>query len=266
MTFVFWQNIISPHQSPFIRALVELGHDVTVVSAESMTPDRLALGWKTPDLGRTHMIIDPTSSEISRIVENSPTNSIHVMAGARLSSLGDRALRQCRAFKRRIGIMTEAPDPRGLPGLGRWVKYTMERCTKGFHYDFVLAMGELGVRWFGLCGYPKARLFPFTYVTESVPFKQNHNQTGILTLLFAGRFLHLKGLDILLNAFASIPSNQVQLRLLGDGEEQTPLQKQIEHLGIQNRVVWLPKSDSAGVMAEMEKADVTILPSRKDGW
>lgn len=266
MFFVFWQNIISPHQAPFLRALADLGHKVTVVSTESMTPDRLALGWKTPDLGNAHVVVGPNTIEINQVVQDAPAEAIHVMAGARWNPLGDQALQQCLASKRRMGILTEAPDPRGMAGLGRWAKYTIERVTKGGHYDFVLAMGGMGARWFRRCAYPERRVFPFAYVIESILPAHSKNSNEFIKLLFAGQFIHRKGLDILLRALASVPSEKAQSWLLGDGPEKEAFQIQVEQLGIQNRVVWLHKSDSVGVMTEMAKSDVTILPSRHDGW
>jgi glycosyltransferase involved in cell wall biosynthesis len=264
--FIFWQNIISPHQAPFLRSLADLGHEVTVVAAKSMTADRLALGWDVPDIGRAHVVIGPGAVETKRLIESSPKDAIHVMAGARWTQLGNQALRQCLASKRRIGIMSEAPDPRGALGYGRWAKYTIERYTRGSHYDFVLAMGEMGVRWFHRCGYPDRTVFPFAYVTEPAPLSRANVPAGAPVLLYAGRFIALKGLDLLLRAFAAVPSQQTQLRLLGEGPEKQRLQDYAQALGIQSRILWLPKRDAAGVQMEMEKADVTLLPSRKDGW
>jgi glycosyltransferase involved in cell wall biosynthesis len=266
MTTIFWQNILSPHQAPFLRCLADLGHEVTVVAGESMTADRVTLGWDVPDLGRARVIVAPGAEEVRRLIKNSPKESIHVMAGARWYPLGNQAVKQCIASGRRLGIITEAPDPRGILGCGRWTKYTMERYTKGFHYQFVLAMGEMGVRWFRRCGYPARTVFPFAYVTEPAPLSHANDPASAPVLLFAGRFIALKGLDLLLRAFAAVPSKQAQLHLLGDGPEKQRLQGYAQALGIQSRVTWLPKRDSAGVQMEMEKSDITVLPSRKDGW
>lgn len=266
MHLVFWQNILSPHQAPFLRALANGGHDVTIVAAESMTEERLALGWKVPDHGLAKIVIAPEPSEIRRLIENSPQETIHVMAGARLVPLGSLAAGHLLKTNRRMGILTEAPDPRGIAGYGRWIKYTKERFTIGSRYDFILAMGEMGVRFFRRCGYPPRLVFPFAYVTEPAPALAVIGGGNKLRLLFVGRFIGLKGLDILLRAFAALPSSQMELRLLGEGPEQPQLRKLAQELGIQDRVIWLPKSDAAGVQAEMTRADVTILPSHKDGW
>lgn len=266
MKLVFWQNILSPHQSPFIRALAGQGHEVTVVTVASMTPDRVALGWKVPDHGAVKIIIAPDAVETQRLINQSSKETIHVMAGARWTPLCNLATRLCLASKRRVGILTESPDPRGLAGAARWVKYTMERLGRGSQYDFVLAMGEMGVRWFRRCGYPKRKLFPFTYVTEPVPFLNPSGAANATVLLYTGQFIVRKGLDLLLRAFAALPAGAAELRLMGDGSEKPLLQQLAQDLGIADRVRWLAKSDAVGVQSEMAKADITLLPSRHDGW
>ncbi len=249
-----------------MRSLGDMKHDVTVVAAEFMEANRLALGWKVPDLGRVRVLVNPSPVETKRLIETSPKDAIHIMAGARWKPLGNMAVRECLSSRSRIGILSEAPDPRGWLGCGRRVKYTVERYTRGLHYDFVLAMGQLGVRWFRRCGYPDRTVFPFAYVTDPACFSNTNDSTDGPVLLFAGRFLALKGLDLLLRAFAAVPSKDARLHLLGDGPEKQRLEHLARDLGIQNRVAWLAMRDTAGVQLEMEKADVTLLPSRKDGW
>lgn len=262
----FWQNILSPHQSSFLRALVEEGHDVTLVTCEAMTADREALGWIVPDLGCAEVFINPDLKTIQDLISRGGNDGIHIIAGARWTPLGDEALRQCRKLGRRLGVLTEAPDPRGLAGPLRWGKYTAERLVHGWHYDFVLAMGAMGVRWFRQCGYPTSKLFPFAYVTEMPsPLIAPVSVDGF-AILYVGQFISRKGLDILLRAFAAEGSLGVQLRLLGDGPEVSALQGLAIQLGIADRVIWLPKQNAAGVQREMAKADVTVLPSRHDGW
>jgi glycosyltransferase involved in cell wall biosynthesis len=266
MHFVFWQNILSPHQAPLLRSLAGLGHDVVVVAAESMTADRLALGWGVPELGRARVVVAPGGEEVRRLIESCPREAVHVTAGARWTPLGNMATRACLASGRRIGIMSEAPDPRGLLGLGRRTKYTLEQLVRGSHYDFVLAMGEMGIRWFRRCAYPGRRLFPFAYVTGAPRPSGPNDRANAPVFLYAGQFIARKGLDILLRAFAAASAQQVQLCLLGEGVEKQQIARLARDLGIESRVTWLAKRDAGGVQREMEKADVTLLPSRHDGW
>jgi glycosyltransferase involved in cell wall biosynthesis len=266
MCLIFWQNILSPHQAPFLRALAGNSHDVTVVAVESMTEDRLALGWVAPDMGQARVVVAPKDDEVVRLVDGSDRAAIHVIAGARWKRLGNLAAQQCLKSKRPVGIITEAPDPRGLAGYGRWVKYTTERYTTGSRFDFILAMGEMGVRWFRNCGYASEKVFPFAYVTEPAPAIAAKRGGERLGLLYVGQFIPRKGLDVLFRAFAALQTGFVELRLLGDGAERQRLQRLADELGIEDRIIWLAKSNAAGVQAEMTKADVTILASRHDGW
>ena len=231
-----------------------------------MTSDRLALGWKIPDLGLARLVISPTASEVNGIVESGHKDAIHVMAGARLLPLGSQALKRCEALNRRVGILTEAPDPRGMAGCGRWVKYTLERFTKGARYDFVLPMGEMGVRWFRSNGYPAVAVFPFVYVTEAGDAGVTNTSSDLISLLYVGQFIQRKGLDILVRAFASVATEGANLQFLGDGPDKASVQNLAQQLGVDKRVVWLSKSEAPGVRLQMQKADVTLLPSRHDGW
>ncbi len=267
MSFIFWQNIISPHQSSFLRELSAIGHDVVVVASEVMTPDRLAMGWQTPNLGRAKIIIAPDAKAIRQIIETNPQEAVHVLAGARWTPLGQQAMRLGVSLRRKMGIMSEAPDPRGLAGIARHFKYTSERLTIGRNYDFILAMGEMGVRWFQFCGYPSSRLFPYSYVTEPATLLPTVIAVpDVISICFVGRFVSLKGVDLLLRAFALLKTTKKQLLLVGEGPEEATLRVLAHSLGISASVEWLGKIGSAVVPSVMAKADLVVLPSRKDGW
>ena len=266
MTLVFWQNILSPHQVPFLRCLAELGHEVTVITITSMTADRAALGWKAPNVGCAHVIIDPEAAEIQRLIKSSPKASIHVMAGARWYPLGNQAVKHCIESKRRLGIISEAPDSRGILVYGRWIKYAVERFSIGFRYNFVLAMGEMGVRWFRRSGYLARTVFPFAYVTEPVSGLQVTPRPSFLSVLFVGRLVKLKGVDLLLRAFAAVSPPGAKLKMIGTGPEDGCLRHLASELHVADSVIWAGNMKNSMVSAAMASADVMVLPSRKDGW
>jgi glycosyltransferase involved in cell wall biosynthesis len=270
MHFVFWQNILSPHQAPFLRALTAAGHNVAIITAETMTDDRRILGWQVPDMGKGRVHVAPGEHEVRNIIESSDQNSIHVMAGARWLPLGNQAGRLCRAADLRMGIFSESADPRGILGAGRWLKYAMESGFHGSHYDFVFGMGEMGLRWFQKCGYPDGKLFPFAYVTDPTALNsspaESVDSNGTFAILYCGQFIHRKGLDFLLKAFAQLKPDSAQLRLLGDGSDKPALRQLCRQLNIHDQVAWLEKRDAAGVQLEMSRADMLVLPSRHDGW
>ena len=54
----------------------------------------------------------------------------------------------------------------------------------------------------------------------------------------------------------------VELRLIGDGPEQSNLAALASKLGISERVVWLGKLDRPGVVSEMQRAQAIAVSSR----
>lgn len=264
MNIVFWQNILSPHQSAFMRALAGRGHDVTVIAHERMSPQRRQLGWESPDLGQASVKVGMSLSDARRFIRESPDDAIHCIGGARVSTFGKCVADECRVARRRMGIISETADPRGPAGLLRWGKYLSERLTVGWSFDFVLAMGEIGVRWFRICGYPAARVFPFCYVTETVDRAAMAHTAGPSRFLYVGQLIHRKGIDLLLRALARSPD--IELDVIGDGALRSSLERLADRLRIALRVHWLGKMDFAGIQPRMASATALVLPSRLDGW
>lgn len=270
MILIFWHNIISPHQAPFMRALGNAGHDVLVVSTEAMSEERRRMGWSIPELGSARIILNPEDDQVQKIIAGSAPDAIHFLAGARGTTLGAVAARACYSHNRRMGIITESPDPRGIAGWLRWIKYTHERITLGRRFDFVLAMGCKGIRWFNRCGYPEVCIFPFAYVTErsgDIPTPiSGPGPMSCRTILFVGQLIPRKGVDLLLRAFALMRGPDTKLQLVGEGPAEAALRSLASTLGISGFVEWLGSRHGAEIPALMAHAHVMVLPSREDGW
>ncbi|POZ52107.1 glycosyltransferase family 4 protein [Methylovulum psychrotolerans] len=264
MKLVFWHNIISPHQSPVVRELANAGHDVLLVTFEDMSEDRRQLGWDIPLLAPARILLCPKLSQVDNIVRESPPDAIHIIAGARAVPLGAKVAISCHTIGRRMGIITESPDPRGLGGLLRRLKYGWERLYIGGHFDFILAMGQQGVEWFRLCGYPSELIFPYSYVTEPQPVSPAQEAHRRFRFIFVGRLVHLKGLDILLKALKNIPD--VELLVIGDGPERKSLEDLAAKCKIVSQIRWMGQMQNKQTLAYLADADVLVLPSRKDGW
>ncbi len=82
-------------------------------------------------------------------------------------------------------------------------------------------------------------------------------------ILYIGRLVHVKGLDLLLAAFAgaNLPGKLV---LVGEGECREALENQAEALGIKDRVVFTGFLFGARLYAWYDMADFFILPSRME--
>lgn len=265
MHLVFWHNIVSPHQSLVIRELSYMDHRVVIIATEAMSEERKSLGWEMPDVGNASVIISPNDEQIRSIVEESSADTIHLIAGARGTPLGRRVAHICRDAGCHFGIVTEAPDPRGISGFLRMAKYSLEQITIGRNFEFVLAMGVLGERWFERCGYDRRRIFPYAYVTSPSDAGLKHRNRGkAFRFAFAGRLVSLKGVDLALLALAKVADSQ--LVIIGDGPERERLALFAERAGVAKRVEWRGQMSAEQVRVELAQADILLLPSRKDGW
>ncbi len=77
-------------------------------------------------------------------------------------------------------------------------------------------------------------------------------------VLFVGRLVPYKGLDVLLRAMRCIDAD---LLIVGQGPLLGPLERLAFALGIQNRVTFLPECDDARLRALYQQATVATLPS-----
>ena len=64
MRIVFWQNVLSPHQLPYITRLVadQRVDEVVIAVGEAMSADRKNMGWETPQFNgieKCHVYIAP---------------------------------------------------------------------------------------------------------------------------------------------------------------------------------------------------------------
>lgn len=84
-----------------------------------------------------------------------------------------------------------------------------------------------------------------------------------VALVAVGRLNAQKAFDVLLTALAQLPE-EVTLRIVGSGEEDTALAAQTARLGLERRVVFT--GWSTDVRTELARADVFVLPSRSEGF
>ncbi|MFA0783568.1 glycosyltransferase family 4 protein [Fervidibacter sacchari] len=87
-------------------------------------------------------------------------------------------------------------------------------------------------------------------------------------LLYVGRLVAVKGLDLLLDAFAQLTQKwrDVELLLIGDGAEREALKHQATALGIRDKVHFVGAQPHERIVLWMNAGDVFCLPSRKEGF
>lgn len=106
----------------------------------------------------------------------------------------------------------------------------------------------------------RMRIVPnaFTHLLHPVP---PETRTEV-TLLYTGRFIYDKGVDVLLEALGGLTALSWKLRLIGVGPEVSKYESCGKRLGIQDRVTILPWQDATALAQEYARADIFVHPAR----
>lgn len=99
-------------------------------------------------------------------------------------------------------------------------------------------------------------------VRSELGWKQN------LVVGAVSRLRHEKGIDVLLEAFASVAKREPAARLLivGDGPDGEKLKRQARELGVESLVHWAGKQPWERAIQFMSAMDVVVVPSRFEGF
>jgi colanic acid/amylovoran biosynthesis glycosyltransferase len=79
-------------------------------------------------------------------------------------------------------------------------------------------------------------------------------------LVYIGRLADKKGVDVLLDAVASLPTTR--LEILGDGPDRGALEARAARLGLDERVRFRGRQPSSEVLAALARAQAVVIPSR----
>ena len=267
MRLCFWWNILSPHQSAYVRELAK-AHDVVVVAAQRMSDDRARLGWGVPDFGRANALVAPERERALNLLGGGE-DTVHLLEGWRGCGLSAFVLRNIPSTAR-VGVISEAGDARGLAGLLRAVRCRTDVRRNRRVVDLVLAMGVLGEAWFQRCGVPESKVFPFGYTVEQPDRPECQEPRDQLQLpfgvLYLGQFIECKGVDRLLAALAGCARLSWRAELVGNGPLKARCFATTEALGLSDRIHFLPAQEHSAAMKRLAQADLLVLPSLYDGW
>lgn len=266
---VFWQHTPSMHQSAFLSALASTpAVRVSLVTTGPLESNRIAMGWRRPEFLELDWRDQPTYREIEQLLDQDPTESVHMFSGLSAYSSLREPLRLARKRALAIGVIAEPPDPRGLKGLLRRATYKLESLRLRRSISFVLATGQQGVDWYCDSGFSSNTVYEFGYFVDNYPLPPENNvgQGPDIRLVYVGQMVQRKGVDLLIEALASLREYHWQLDLIGDGPVSKALRQASEYFGIADRVRWHGYADNESARTAIARADYLVLPSRFDGW
>jgi glycosyltransferase involved in cell wall biosynthesis len=144
----------------------------------------------------------------------------------------------------------------------------------------VMVFGRRGVEYFARYGVPSSRAYPVPYgpdyaLLESISQSEIESVRAELglesarrRLVFCGRLVSFKRLDLLLQAFGDIATKRPEwdLLIIGDGAERDSLRKLVPQ-NLAQRCLWLgfvPELRRIG--AFLHVSDVLVIPSDIEPW
>jgi glycosyltransferase involved in cell wall biosynthesis len=267
MNLCFWWSLVSQHQSAYVR---ELAHenDVVVVAERQVSDDRKQLGWSVPELGKARIVIDPTQSQVQKLLRESGER-IHILQGWKGCRLSRQVL-SSPSRPSRLGVVVEACDERGARGFARTMYYRALLANPHSKVDFVLSMGSMGETYYRKRGIQPNCLFPFCYTVErrevTSDFARQLDADDKVHVSYIGQLCERKAVDILLRALHSNSRLDWQLDLVGDGPQMRELRHLCTFLNMEGRVHFRGTMDHRSALDCLSASDLLVLPSRFDGW
>ncbi|GEM_PF-4987361 len=85
-------------------------------------------------------------------------------------------------------------------------------------------------------------------------------------LLFVGRLIRRKGLDVLIRAFSRLQHDNLTLVVIGDGSEREEFEAAARQLGVQESIEWLGSLDNITTRTWMLHCTALVVPSEFEQW
>lgn len=150
-----------------------------------------------------------------------------------------------------------------------WLTRRVKRLLYGF-FDGAFLPAPLHGEYFAGLNIPRERQrYPVDVVDDIASIAPPPNASDLILepyLLFVGRCVRIKQLDVLLHALASPELQALRLVVIGDGPEASAWRKLTNTLGLLNRVHWLGALSNEFVRTWMKNAQALLLPSKSETW
>ena len=107
-------------------------------------------------------------------------------------------------------------------------------------------------------------IFPGIDTTQYTPNASEREEKPVFAYL--GRLKKYKGVDLVVQAFATAAIPNARLEIAGAGEFRPVLEQLTRTLGVQDRVRFLGRIDESTKVALLRRAWATLFASPKEGW
>lgn len=209
------------------------------------------------------------AADVFHVVDHSYAHLVHVLPA-------DRTVVTCHDPDAFLRLVAPERNTSRLPKtLTRTVLSGMRKaahvtCDSQVTHDEILRFGlmpsdRLSIVHMGV--HPVFRLEPDRSADAELTTVLGPKNSEVTELLHVGTCIPRKRIDVLLNVLAAIATTEPRVRLLKAGGQLTGEQRDLAaRLGVERRVVQLPHVHTAMLAALYRRADVTVLPSDREGF
>lgn len=261
MKFVFWQNVVSIHQSAFIKALAE-NNEVVLVAAEELDSERRNEKWTVPSMGNAGVIIAPDVSKIKKLLDEPETS--HVFSGINGYPMVYRAFKMAMKRGLKVSVMAEPYEWAGLKGWLRRQMYRWLFIRYGKNISHLFATGNMGVECYVKSGFPKDKIHQWGYFTEMSDLApQSYQDRALPNLIFIGKIDERKNILDLVRSAILLKDSFNRFEIIGTG----PLEKELrDMISDTPNIKYIGAVANKNIAGHLIDADLLILPSLFDGW
>jgi glycosyltransferase involved in cell wall biosynthesis len=259
MIYIFWQNILSIHQSSFIRNLADT-NKVILVAEKDIDRERITHGWNIPNFGKATVLSKIKKSEILTLLENH--NAVHIFTG--ISSFPMVYYVFKMAVKNNCKIMVQLEPYNFIDSKAwlRWLKYSILRLKYGKKIDAILAIGSAATECYVNAGFSKNKIFSWGYFVENnATIKQKNSSKGI-KLLYVGSIDNRKNILGILPIIHKHIDKFERFTIIGKG----PRDEELHKFAVNDKIIYKGSVANSEISNYYFDSDILILPSLFDGW
>lgn len=272
LNLAYCTNVWTHHQSPVCTELARLlGEDhFTLCLFATLSEERRKLGYSVAVPAHPWIAGPPTSpGETQRLIK--------IVCDADVAVLGS-CPQEVRAARAATGKLTLIMSERMWKRPFHWWRMLNPHFARGIQQFRSMANRE-NVHELAIGAYAAAdvrriraygdRVWSWAYFAELAPRPPPPRTSGSLHVLWVGRMLRWKRVDLLLQAVALVRHHPsfARLDVVGTGPEKTRLQNLARELDLRDKCVFHEPVLADQVRALMRQADVYVLPSnRQEGW
>lgn len=268
MTLIFWQNIISPHQLPYIKELSTIGSDIDVILVieKRMDSHRSQMGWQVQYVQKSNnfkIVVSPSDVEINTLFTSYP-KAQHFFSGIRGNAMVYKAFKISLNHEVKRYLIAEGPFLYRFSKTAHYIKTLLKDFKYYKNISKVFAIGSHALNWYPKFNFKQNQVIPFSYVVEKPTDEKGVMPIGPVKFLFVGGLIDRKGVDLLLDVLLNI-NKEFSLDIIGDGDQKVILETFCSNNNLKN-VQFIGTKSNDEIRNLYQNYDVHILPSRHDGW